>query len=376
MSATRPIRILHVLGGMNRAGAETWLMHVLRNIDRDRFHMDFLVHETNRGDYDDEIESLGSRVLVCAGPSNPLAYGSNFLRILREHGPYDVVHSHVHHYSGFVLRLARSAGVRTRIAHSHSDTANLDSQSSLCRRLYLWTGRRWISRNASWKVAASNQAAACLFGAEWPSDPSTSVVHCGLAFDSFEAPVDCASVRRELGFAPDDFVIGHVGRFSPVKNHDLLLRIHAEALRLRPESRLLLVGEGLLDQAIRRTATSLGIADRIRFTGARSDVARLMMGAMDAFVMPSLYEGLGLAAVEAQAAGLPTVLSDQIPPEVNTVPGLVRFVSLNDRAASWASIVLEHAGQIRMRQIDALACVNQSHFNIHRSVRDLCQLYS
>jgi len=111
-------------------------------------------------------------------------------------------------------------------------------------------------------------------------------------------------------------------------------------------------------------------------TGMRSDVARLMLGAMDVFVMPSLYEGLCLAAVEAQAAGLPTILSDQIPAEVDTVPGLVRFVSLNDHAAKWASVILEHAGQPRMRQAGALACVNQSYFNIHRSVGDLCQLYS
>src|SRR6266852_3082574 len=149
MSATSPTRILHVLGAMNRAGAETWLMHVLRNIDRDRFRMDFMVHTERRGDYDDEIELLGSRVLVCAPPSNPVAYARAFLRILREHGPYDAVHSHVHHFSGLVLRLARSAGVRTRIAHSHSDTTKLDAQSSLSRRLYLWSGRRWIRRHAS-----------------------------------------------------------------------------------------------------------------------------------------------------------------------------------------------------------------------------------
>jgi glycosyltransferase involved in cell wall biosynthesis len=376
MSATKPTRILHVLGAMNRAGAETWLMHVLRNIDRDRFRMDFMVHTERRSDYDDEIELLGSRVLVCAPPSNPVAYSRAFLRILREHGPYDAVHSHVHHFSGLVLRLARSAGVRTRIAHSHSDTTKLDAQSSLSRRLYLWTGRRWIRRHASSKVAVSSPAAACLFGPAWQSDPSTSVSHCGLSFDSFAAPVDRASVRRELGLAPDDFVIGHVGRFVPVKNHDLLLRIHAEALRLRPDARLLLIGEGPLDRAIRATARSLGTADHIRLTGMRSDVARLMLGAMDVFVMPSLYEGLCLAAVEAQAAGLPTILSDQIPAEVDTVPGLVRFVSLNDHAAKWAAVILEHAGQPRMRQAGALACVNQSHFNIHRSVGDLCQLYS
>lgn len=376
MTTTKPIRILHVLGGMDRAGVETWLMHLLRTVDRRRFRMDFLVHTKRRCEYDEEIESLGSRVIVCASPSNPIAYSREFLRLLRQHGPYDAVHSHVHHFSGLVLRLARRAGVPARIAHSHSDTTNIDSRSSLVRQLYLWTGRRWIIRNASWKLAASNRAAACLFGPAWQSDPSTSVLYCGLNFDSFAASVDRASVRRELGFTADDFVIGHVGRFAPVKNHDFLLRIHAEALRLRPETRLLLIGQGPLEEVIRATAMRLGTADRIRFAGARSDVARLMLGAMDAFVMPSLFEGLGLAAVEAQAAGLPVILSDQIPEDVDTRCGLVRFVGLSDPAAEWASVIIQHAAQTRTGQNDALACVNRSHFNIQQSARDLCQLYS
>jgi glycosyltransferase involved in cell wall biosynthesis len=376
MRVTRPIRILHVLGGMNRAGTETWLMHVLRNIDRDRYRMDFLVHTPGRGDYDDEIESLGSRVLLCASPSNPVAYAYDFLRILRQEGPYDAVHSHIHHSSGLVLRLAHSAGVRTRIAHSHSDTSSLDAKSSLYRRVYVWTGRRWINRHASSKIAASNRAAACLFGRDWLSDPSTSVLHCGLGFDRFAAPVDCGLVRRELGFAPDDFVMGHVGRFEPVKNHDLLLRILDEMLLRRPESRLLLIGEGPLERKIQERAQSLGIAERVQFTGPRSDVARLMLGAMDVFVMPSLYEGLGLAAVEAQAAGLPTILSDQIPAEVDIVPGLLRFASINDTPAQWASAILQHAGRTHVGQADALAFVNRSDFNIHRSLGELCRLYS
>jgi len=255
-----PVRILHVLGGMDRAGVETWLMHLLRTVDRSRFQMDFLVHAGRPCEYDEEIESLGSRVLACASPSNPLGYGREFLRILRQHGPYDAVHSHVHHYSGLVLRLARRAGVPTRIAHSHTDTAIIDSRSSLLRRLYLWTGRRWISRHASWKLAASHRAAACLFGPAWQSDPATTVLYCGLNFDSFAQPVDRASVRRELGFADGDFVIGHVGRFAPVKNHDLLLRIHAEALKLRPDARLLLIGQGPLEGAIRAAAVRLAWA--------------------------------------------------------------------------------------------------------------------
>jgi glycosyltransferase involved in cell wall biosynthesis len=372
---TRPIRILHVVGGMDRGGVETWLMHVLRNIDREHFRLDFLVHTDRRCAYDDEIESLGSSLHVCPFSRNPLKYARSFVRILREHGPYDVVHSHVHHSSGLTLRLAKREGVRIRIAHSHNDTRAIDSQSPLLRRLQLRIGRRWIQRYASRKIAASSASAACLFGAEWRSDPTTSIVYCGIDLTAFGAPADRASARLELGIAPDEFVIGHVGRFDPQKNHDLLLQIHAEVLKLRPEASLLMVGKGPLEPAVLASATRLGIAHRMRFAGVRRDVASLMLGVMDIFVMPSLHEGLPLASLEAQAAGLPTILSDRIAAESDTHCGLAHFIALEEPACVWAWRILQHADESRIQQVDALALISQSHFNIRKSVEVLCQLY-
>ena len=210
---TRPIRILHVVGGMDRGGVETWLMHVLRNIDRERFHMDFLVHTDRSCAYDDEI-IMGSRLHVCPFTRNPLKYVRGFARALREHGPYDVVHSHVHHTSGLTLRLAKRAGVRIRIAHSHSDTSTVDSASHLLRRLQLWLGHRWIQRYASRKIAVSSGSAESLFGPAWRSDSAASILYCGIDLVAFRSPVDRASARLEMGIAPDHFVIGHVGRFD------------------------------------------------------------------------------------------------------------------------------------------------------------------
>ncbi len=376
MTATRPIRILHVLGGMDRGGVETWLMHVLRNIDRERFRMDLLVLVVRRGVFDDEIESLGSSLHFCSSPLHPFRYARNFIRILRECGPYDVVHSHVHHSSGLTLRLAKRAGVPIRIAHSHNDTRTVDSQSSLFRRFRLGIGRHWIQRCASSKIAASSPAAVSLFGSAWRSDPTTAVLYCGIDLTAFEAPVDRAAARLELGFAPTDFVIGHVGRFEPQKNHDFLLRIHAELLKLRPEARLFMIGTGSLEPAILASATALGTAGSVRFAGVRGDVTSLMLGVMDVFVLPSLYEGLGLVAIEAQAAGLPTILSARVPVEADTQCGLAHFIPLETPASEWASRILQHASNSRTRQDDALARIGQSPFNIRRSVEALCQLYS
>jgi len=224
-------------------------------------------------------------------------------------------------------------------------------------------------------VAVSEPAAECLFGPRWRLDFTTHVVPCGLDFTRFEAQVDRAAIRRELGFGAHEFVIGHVGRFEAPKNHGLLLRIHAELLKVRPETRLLMVGDGTLRQKVQAMAADLGTLDRVRFTGARPDVARLMIGVMDVFVMPSLWEGLGLAAVEAQAAGLPTVLSDQIPAEVDARCGLTRFVSLENSACHWASETLRHANRVHIPQPEALKRVSRSRFNIAQNVNTLSRMY-
>src|SRR5208337_2567617 len=150
MSRTAPntIRVLHVVGGMNRAGTETWLMHLLRNIDREQYRMDFLVHTAQRFEYGEEIEALGSRIIPCLHPLKPWSYARNFMRILTEHGPYHVVHSHVHNFSGLPLYLARLAGVPVRIAHSHNDTSRSDGGARPARLAYLRLTSRLIRTNA------------------------------------------------------------------------------------------------------------------------------------------------------------------------------------------------------------------------------------
>ena len=372
---TKAVRILHVLGGMDRGGVETWLMHVLRNIDRQQFQMDFAVHTDRRCAYDDEVEALGSRIYFCPSPSNPVRYARSFLKILREHGPYDVVHSHVHHFSGFVLRLAKSAGVSVRIAHSHS-TSPVDSPASFSRRCYLQLSRHMIRECATWRLAASGTAGSSLFGLSWSAESGTLVSHCGLDLEPFTTPVDRLACRYEIGVKPEDFVVGHVGRLVQVKNQEFLLRVYAELLKIKPNTRLLLVGEGPLERLLKHKASELGVLDRVLFTGGRSDVARLMLGAMDAFVMPSIYEGLGLAAIEAQAAGLPTVLSDRMPPESDTRCGLVRFVSIGRSEAHWANEIVQHTRRRHIPQRQALTHVKATQFNIQRNLEALSRMYS
>jgi glycosyltransferase involved in cell wall biosynthesis len=374
--AGRPIRILHVVGAMNQGGTETWLMHVLRQTDRDRFQMDFLVHTPRRAVYDDEIESLGSRILRCLHPQRPVRYARALARILREHGPYDVVHGHPYHYSGWVLRTADAVGVPVRIAHSHNDYSRVDSEAPLLRRCYLALTRHWIARHATHGLAASEQAASSLFGPDWRSDPRWQVLYCGIHLPPFRQHVDQKTVRAELNIPADAFVVGHVGRFQKQKNHAFLVNVAKETARRHPNVRLLLIGDGPLRPAVERQVAESGLADRVIFAGLRPDVARLMLGAMDAFVLPSLHEGLGLVLVEAQAAGLPCILTDSLPEEVDLVRPLVRRLSLSESPSTWADAVSQMASDpSRIAQAEALAVVERSPFNIGVGVETLETFY-
>jgi len=371
----RRIRVLHIVGGMNRGGIETWLMHVLRHIDCERFQMDFMVHTAKPCAYDDEIRALGSRILPCLHPSRPWRYAKNFRRIVAAYGTYDIVHSHVAHYSGYTLRLAQRARIPVRIAHSHDDASPSDRSPNPARRVYLSMANRWISRYATIGLAASGKAAEALFGPARQSDPLLRLLYYGIDLDPFRADRD-RSLRAALQLPPDAFVIGHVGRFDEQKNHCFLLEIFRSVADADLRARFVLIGDGPLRPAIERQAAELGLAKHVVFAGLRSDVPHLLLSAVDVFVMPSLHEGLPLAGLEAQAAGLPCVFADSITTELDVVPRLVTRLRLSQPASTWARAVLARRDQAPpITQNEALALVEESRFDIRRSAAELARLY-
>jgi glycosyltransferase involved in cell wall biosynthesis len=372
----KSIRILHVVGGMDRGGIETWLMHILRHIDRDRFQMDFVVHTEKPCPYDDEARVLGSKIIPCLSPSKPWLYDRNFKRILREYGPYDIVHSHVHHFSGYVLYLAKHAGVPVRIAHSHNDTSAIDAKAGLHRQLYLSLTKWSISWCGTVGLGCSCNAVADLFGAAWKTDTRWQVLYYGVDLKPFYDQVDSIGVRAELGIPADAFVIGHIGRFETQKNHLFLLEIAAEVAKQELKMHLLLIGDGSLRSDIAEKVVQMGLSDRVTFAGNRSDVPRLMLKAVDVFLFPSLYEGLGLVLIEAQAAGLPCIFSDVVPEEADLVRPLLQRISLSKSASIWAEAVRSaRSDASAISQRDALAVVENTPFNIAASVKKLTEVY-
>ncbi|NJR59166.1 MAG: glycosyltransferase family 1 protein [Cyanobacteria bacterium CRU_2_1] len=373
---SRPIRILHVVGGMNRGGIETWLMHILRKIDRDRVHMDFLVHTVQPCAYDDEIFTLGSQIIPCLYPSRPLQYAHHFKQVLQKQNPYDIVHSHVHYFSGYVLQLAHQAGVPIRIAHSHLDSTLLEAKAGPYRRLYLALMKRWITYYATLGLACSQQAAIDLFGSTWNTNPHRQILQYGINLAPFHKQVDSIATRAEFGIPADAFVVGHIGRFEPQKNHLFLLDIAAEVIQREPNSFFLLVGIGSLHSIIEQKAKQIGLANRCIFAGSRANVPQLMQGAMDAFLLPSISEGLGIVLIEAQAAGLPCIFSDTIPQEADLIQPLIQRLSLTQPAAKWAEVILaQRRMKFKIPRSNILEVLEASPFNIEIAVKQLEKLY-
>jgi glycosyltransferase involved in cell wall biosynthesis len=369
----KPIRVLHVLGSMNRGGVETWLMHVLRHIDRERFQIDFLVHTDRPAAYDEEVLSLGSTILRCPHTENPLRYARQFLRIARQRSPYNVLHSHVHHFSGFVLTLGRITGIPVRIAHSH--TTATASRSDIIRKTYLRSMERLIHAYCTQGFAVSAEAAAALFGPEWSADRRFRVFYCGIDVTPFQTAFDPVAVRATLGFSAGDIIFGHVGRFDPTKNHLFFLEVAAEILSREPRARFLLVGDGPLRPEVERRAAVLGLTAKIVFAGLRSDIPRLMMSALDVFLLPSIREGLPLVLMETQAAGLPCIASDALTAEAIVNPTLVRRLPLSAGAREWARVACETAKVPRVEGLRAVQIVAASPFDIRMGTRYLSDAY-
>lgn len=331
------MRILHVVGAMNRGGVETWLMHILGSIDKQRYEMDFLVHVADPGLFDNEIRSQGSKITSCAYVKSPILYAWFLFRYLTSSGNrYDIIHSHVHGFSGWVLMVGAFAGVPIRIAHSHSDLRFQDQGDGFFRYIYKLIVRWLISIFATHRLAVSKNAAVSLFGKNWRR--KSTVMYCGVDLKPFSVVHADADFRASFGIDSDDVVIGHVGRMEQPKNHMFLLDVFKEALSRDRRCRLLLVGDGSLRCSIEDYARKIGVNSRVIFAGSRDDVPRILLSAMNVFIFPSLWEGLPLTLIEAQAAGLRCIVSESVTAEVS-LDGCT-YLPLSIGAAAWADVLL------------------------------------
>ena len=342
-------RILHVLGSLDRGGAETRILELYAEIDRAAVQFDFLVLTPGEHCYDADVAALGGRKFYARHPRQhgALANLRDMLRIMTREGPFRAVHAHTSYHSGLVLLAARLAGIPCRVVHAR--TTSTSRPRSLPRRLSVSAGRLLIRTNATSLLAISPEAARYVFGNRVCDSGRSTIVPNAINLTPYVelCEADSQELRGLLAIPANALVLGCVGRFSPMKNQEFLLpvvrRLRAKGL----DARLVLVGDGERRGLLEGMARAQGVEHCVYFLGVRGDIARLDR-MFDVFVMPSLFEGLGGAAIEAQAAGTPCVLSTGLPPSSDMGLDLVRFLPVAD-AGAWAHAVLEQARLPRPR---------------------------
>lgn len=359
-------RLLCVISGMNAGGAEGFLMKVYRGLDKSKYQMDFCINVREKCFYEDEILAMGGKIYRIPSKSENL---KEFKRQLAEtvcNNGYDHVIRVTSSAMGFMdLKIAKKAGARVCCARSSNSSDGDGLKAKVAHRL----GRLLYRRYVDVRIAPSDLAAKYTFGNAVYARGGVNIVHNGVDLSVFRYDAEARDViRAELSVPQDAKLIGHVGRFDPQKNHMFLLEIFREIHALDPNTRLVLVGKGPLEEAVRAKAEELGIADRLIFTGVRSDVPKLL-SAMDVFVFPSFYEGMPNTVIEAQATGLPCVIADTITREAN-ITELVNYLPLTS-PSEWAEAALKAIGSERA---DTTAAFVRNKYDIDSVVREFSRL--
>jgi len=299
------------------------------------------VRSTQEEHHDQEIESLGGRIFHLpwkkANPISPFIYKKALGKVLRERGPFAAVHSHVGFYSGFVLPTAKKQNIPIRIAHSHN-TSSTDRYSIV---LGGWEKlmRNSIMGSATHLLACNELSAEWLFGHQWQDDGRVKIVHNAINLADYETlPTDRYIVRERLKFPQKGPLLGHIGRYDAQKNHRFLIEITASLLQQIPEAHLLLIGEGNLLPEIKAFVQEKRIQNNVHFLGVRSDIPYILRS-LDLFILPSLYEGLPVVLIEAQAAGTPCLVSDVVSTEADINVGLIEYENLNAGLNQWVKTI-------------------------------------
>ena len=370
------IKVLMLAGSMTVGGIQNQLMHLLRQADRNKFQIDFTTTEKNPF-YQEEIESLGGRCLFI-----PATEGRHFLNYCRtlysviKKGDYDIIHTHEFFHSGMVLLTARLAGVKHRYVHAHNwmEGADPKAKKSLVRRIYNHVMQRLIQWNATDFVACSSFAGRFLYGEKIMGQPNYHLVFNSVDTKSFIERYD----QYESGeFCGDGWInVIQVGRFTPVKNQLFTAEISKELKRRGKKIRILCAGNvgEEYDEKVKAKIHEYGLEEQMLLLGVRKDIDVLMRKS-SAFLLPSLYEGMPLVLIEAQASGLPCVTADTYSHEVDFGIGMVNWLNLDDGVSIWADAVEEAVQKKRAEKKEVVQAIDKGGFDSRVFAKKICELY-
>ena len=332
---TEPVHIAQIMGKWIGGGVESVIMNYYENIDRTKFQFDFICDDDSTNIPYEKIEKLGGKVILVPPYQKVFKYIKTLKKIFKENN-YKIVHSNINTLSVFPLYAAKKAGVPVRIAHSHSTSNKKEWKKNAVKNVL----RPFSKKNANVYFACSELAARYLFGNKTFEEGKVTIINNAINLEKFKFNQGKREkLRKELKIKDDEFVVGHIGRFVSQKNHTFLIDIFNELRKENNKAVLLLIGQGPLQDQIKEKVRELGIEDSVRFAG-QVDNASDYYNAMDVFVLPSLYEGLGMVLIEAQVNELPCIASTEVPKEAS-VSNQVEFISLKEVVKKWVDDILE-----------------------------------
>jgi glycosyltransferase involved in cell wall biosynthesis len=324
------IRILQAVNIMDRAGLESMLMNYYRNIDRSQIQFDFLTHRSEEGAYDKEIIALGGRVYHAPRlyPQNYMTYFKYMQDFFKTHPEYKILHAHIDTMSAFPLYAAKKNNIPVRIAHSHTSKLDRDVKYPI-----KYIAKKLVPYFANEYYACGKMAGEFLFGSR-----KFQIIHNAIDLNKYRFSKKTREEERHKLGLEDEIVVGHVGRYCYIKNQSFLLDVFKKVLKKKANAKLLLIGKGDDEKALRNKVIELGIADKVLFLLDRPDVEKLYQ-AMDIFIMPSLFEGVPVVGIEAQANGLPCIVSDKISEEILLTKN-ISSISLLEGPKQWADVIV------------------------------------
>lgn len=329
------IRILHVLGGLDRGGTETMLMNIYRNINRENIQFDFIIHTTKRQDYEEEILNKGGKIYRFPkyNIKNHICYSNWWEEFFLEHQEYKIIHGHQRGAAFLYLKIAKKFGLKT-IMHSHSISSRGKGIEKLIKDILRYPMRKYVD----YPLACSIAAGKWLFGNNILENKKFKIIKNGInigkyVFDSKKRD----TIRKELNLN-GKIVVGHVGSFTDAKNHKFLIEIFSKFQKFHKNAILMLVGDGPLKKEILLQIYKLGLVKSIMLVGNVPNVNDYLQ-VMDIFVFPSKYEGFGMAVIEAQASGLKCIISNMLPVEINVCNDLIRCLSLDISQNEWVNLM-------------------------------------
>ncbi len=361
-------KVLIIIGKLSIGGAEKVAYDIGHYRDKDKFDCHYIVFEDYVGEYEAQLTADGCKIIHMPVPASNYRLFLSSLEALIEKEKYDIVHCHTMFNSGLVMSVAKKKKVPCRISHSHSICSS--KKRKLSKKIYEQIMRRIINKNSTVCVGCGKDAGEWLFGKK-KFDKSGVLVYNGIDTSIFKYDEESRDkIRAELGLA-DNFVIGHVGHLTKVKNQQFLLKLMPKMVEKNPNARLLLLGEGDDRAKLEALISEYGIKDYVIMTGNVMNVHEYL-SAMDVFAFPSLYEGMPLSIIEVQSNGLPCVISDAVPKDV-FLSDLLHPLSLNDSEDLWIDTILEASRKEPEKYKEQMA---KSGFDSSAMLNKIYEIYS